>query len=267
MKALTLALAVCGAVSLGTPARAANDDAARAERWRDLKEVIFEDREVWDGSGLVALDAPARALDAALVPVTITLTDAKPVAGVYLVIDDNPAPLAAHVSFGPLADPHLLTLRVRVNQYTRMHAVAEAADGALYETTAFVKAAGGCSAPVGADEAASLAEMGRMKLRLGGDVAFGRPVEAQLMIRHPNFSGMQMDQLTRMYTPMRFVRSVDISYDGEPVLHVDGDISLSTDPVIGFAFVPKEAGRMKVVVRDSDDTLFEESFDIPAKGS
>jgi sulfur-oxidizing protein SoxY len=150
-----------------------------------------------------------------------------------------------------------------------MHVVAEMTDGALVETARFVKAAGGCSAPVG-DEAASLAEIGRMKLRLSGAVAAGKPVEAQLMIRHPNFNGMQMDQLTRTYTPMRYVKTIDIAYEGVPVLHLDGDISLSTDPVIGFAFVPKEGqlpGKMKVVVRDSNDTVFEESFDIPPQGS
>jgi sulfur-oxidizing protein SoxY len=133
-----------------------------------------------------------------------------------------------------------------------------------------VKAAGGCSAPVGADEAASLAEIGRMKLRLSGSVTSGKPVEATLMIRHPNFSGMQMDQVKRTYTPMRFVKTVDITYQDVPVLHIDGDISLATDPAIGFAFVPKEGqlpGKLKVVVRDSDDAVFEETFDIPPQGS
>ena len=106
-----------------------------------------------------------------------------------------------------------------------------------------------------------------MKLRLGNDFAPGKPVQAQLMIRHPNFSGMQMDQLTRMYTPMRFVQTVDVTYEGEKVLHVDGDISLSTDPVIGFSFVPKGPGQMKVMARDSDGAQFEHSFDLPAQGS
>jgi len=267
MKTLIIALALCGAAVLALEAQATTDEVARDARWQELKEVIFEGRPVQDGSGLVVLEAPARALDAALVPVTIRMTDAAGVTGVYLVIDENPAPLAAHIAFGPGADPRAVSLRVRVNQYTRMHAVAETADGQLHETMVFVKAAGGCSAPVGADEAASLAEIGRMKLRLGSEFAPGAPVEAQLMIRHPNFSGMQMDQLTRMYTPMRFVQTVDIAYDGTPVLHVDGDISLSTDPVIGFAFTPKGPGEMTVVVRDSDGAVFEDSFPLPPSGS
>jgi len=268
MRSLLLAVAVCGATALTSfAAGATQDEAERLERWRDLQPEFFGERTPQDGGDMVALDAPVRAEDASLVPITVTVANDQNITGLYVVVDDNPGPLAAHVSFGPAGDPSVLKLRVRVNQYTLIHAVAETADGALYETAQFVKAAGGCSAPVGADEAAALAEMGRMKLRLGGDVVLGQPVEAQLMIRHPNFNGMQMDQLTRMYTPMRFVRSIDVTYNGVQVFHLDGDISLSTDPVIGFGFVPMEKGQMKVVVRDSDDAVFEESFDIPAQGS
>jgi sulfur-oxidizing protein SoxY len=252
------------------PALATDDDAARLARWQELQQAIFDARSVTEANGLVSLDAPKRALDAALVPISVTTRPDSNVTGLYVVIDDNPGPLAAHVTWGRLGDPSLLALRVRVNQYTLMHAVAETADGALHETTQFVKAAGGCSAPVGANEAQSLAEIGRMKLRLDGDVAAGKPVTAQLLIRHPNYNGMQMDQLTRLYTPMRIVKTVDVTLNGQPVLRLEGDISLSTDPAIGFRFVPRPEdlpGKLTVVVRDSDNAVFEQTFDVPAGGS
>jgi sulfur-oxidizing protein SoxY len=263
-----LALAIL--TTFTSPALATDDDAARAERWGELRQAIFGDRAISEDNGLVTLDAPKRALDAALVPISVTTRPDSNVTGLYVVIDDNPGPLAAHVEFGPRGDPSLLTLRVRVNQYTLMHAVAETADGALHETVKFVKAAGGCSAPVGADEAQSLAEIGRMKLRLASEPAVGKPVEAQLLIRHPNYNGMQMDQLTRLYTPMRIVKTIDVTLNGEKVLALEGDISLSTDPAIGFRFVPRASdlpGKLKVVVRDSDNAVFEHSFDVPAGGS
>ena len=109
-----------------------------------------------------------------------------------------------------------------------------------------------------------------MKLRLGGEVVAGQPVEAQLLIRHPNFNGMQMDQLTRLYTPMKFVQQVEITLNGERVLSMENDISLATDPAIGFRFVPRPEdlpGKLKVTVRDSDNAVFEQSFDVPASGS
>ncbi len=267
MKRLFLVMALGAGLMTSLAARAEETDADRAARWHDLQQAIFGDKQLQDGQGVVQLEAPVRALDAALVPITITLTGAKPIKGVYLVIDDNPSPLAAHVTFGPAADPHLLKLRVRVNQYTQMHAVAETADGQLYEVMKFVKAAGGCSAPAGSDDAAALKDIGRMKLRLLSDFALDKPVQAQLMIRHPNFNGMQMDQVTRQYTPAHFIQSADVSYNGQLVFHLDSDISLSTDPVIGFDFVPQDKGEMKVDVRDSENMKFGHSFEIPEHAS
>lgn len=264
--AAVLVLGLMGASS--ADAQSTDDDVARAGHWKELQQAIFEDRPVVAGGDVVALDAPKRALDAALVPITITTAPEQGVAALYLVIDDNPGPLAAQVRFGPAGDPSHLALRVRVNQYTLMHAVAEMTDGRLLESTRFVKAAGGCSAPVGENEAASLAEIGRMKLRVNGTPTAGQSAEAQIMIRHPNYNGMQMDQLTRLYTPMRIVQTVDISFNDEAVLHLEGDISLSSDPVIGFRFRPSELpGKLKVIARDSDNAVFEQSFDVPAGGS
>lgn len=262
-------LAVALTAGFAAPALAAEDEAERLAHWAELKAAVFGARATVDGAGLVTLDAPKRALDAALVPISIATPPGRNVTGLTLVVDDNPGPVAARVRYGPRGDASRLDLRVRVNQYTYMHAVAETADGALHETAKFVKAAGGCSAPVGSAEAQSLAEIGRMKLRLG-EVRAGRPADAQLMIRHPNFNGMQMDQVKRTYTPMRYVQSVAITLNGEAVLELEGDISLATDPAIGFRFVPLAGdlpGTMKVIVRDSDDTVFEASFDIPASGS
>ena len=267
VRQLLLAAVLVGATQSGTlsPAVAADDDAAdSASRWQALQQALFPGRSLEDGAGIVQLDAPPRALDAALVPIGIELSAAKPIKSVYLVIDGNPSPLAGHFTFGPKADPHSLKLRVRVDQYTNMHAVAETADGQLFVATKFVKASGGCSAPAGSDDATALQDMGHMKLHLIGDFSPGKPEQAVLMVRHPNFNGMQMNQITRYYTPARFIRSIDVTYEGGSVFHLDSDISMSTDPVITFGFTPQAKGQLKVVVRDSKDTTFDHSFDVPA---
>jgi sulfur-oxidizing protein SoxY len=240
------------------------DDQDRAARWQQLRESIFPHREVLDSGGFITLDAPPRALDAALVPVELHMSGNKQIKDVYLIIDDNPAPLAAHFVFGPKSDPRDLKLRVRVNAYTNIHAIAETQDGQLHAATRFVKAAGGCSAPAGPDDAAALADIGRMKLKLLGEFNVGKPLQAQLMIRHPNFNGMQMNQITRFYTPARFIRTIDATYDGTQVFHLETDISLATDPVITFGFVPKEKGQMKIVAQDSSNATYGHSFDVPA---
>jgi sulfur-oxidizing protein SoxY len=248
-------------------AAGADDDAAtRAARWKALSQAIFPGRALQDGGGVVQMDAPLRALDAALVPVSLDFSGNKPIKSVYLIIDDNPSPLAAHLTFGPKADARSLKLRVRVDAYTNMHAVVETRDGTLYSTSSFIKASGGCSAPAGSDDAVALKDIGLMKLRLLGPFAAGKPLQAQLMIRHPNFNGMQMNQLTRFYTPARFLRTIEATYEGGSVFHLDSDISLSTDPVITFGFVPQQKGQMKVVARDSSNTTFDHSFDVPGAG-
>ena len=263
---LPLAIVAVFAASMPHAFGADEDDPARVARWKALQQAIFPGRQIQDGGGVVSLDAPPRALDAALVPVTVDFPGARPIKSVYLIIDDNPSPLAAHFTFGPKADARSLKMRVRVDAYTNLHAVAEARDGTLYSTTRFIKAAGGCSAPSGPDDAAALQDVGLMKLRLLGQFTAGQPMQAQLMIRHPNFNGMQMNQITRLYTPARFIRTIDATYEGGSVFHLDSDISLSTDPVITFGFVPQQKGQMKIVARDSSNATFDRSFDVPGAG-
>ncbi len=244
-----------------------NDEADRASRWQALQQALFPGRAMKDGAGIVMLDAPPRALDPALVPIGIDLSGVKPIRSVYLIIDGNPSPLAGHFTFGPKADPRSLKVRVRVDQYTYMHAIAEGQDGQLYVATRFVKASGGCSAPAGTDDEAALQDIGRMKLHIVGAFAVGKPAQAVLMVRHPNFNGMQMNPITRGYTPPRFIRTIDATYEGSSIFHLDSDISMSTNPVITFGFVPQAKGQMKIVVRDSSEITFDNSFEVPGNGT
>ena len=143
-----------------------------------------------------------------------------------------------------------------------MRAIAETSDGRLYMATRFVKASGGCSAPPAKDQQAALASLGRMKFQVLGDVAFDRPVQAQLMISHPNNSGLAMDQLTRQYAPAHFVRRVDVTYAGKPVMTADLDISISENPNLRFWFVPRGQGQLKAEVVDSKDLRFDDAVAI-----
>jgi sulfur-oxidizing protein SoxY len=282
MKALTVAVLLAGlstAASAAIPeavtslsaaeidGAAPADDPSRIARWKALREAIFGNRKVEDGTAVIQMDAPPRAMDAALVPLGLTLIGGKQIKGVYLVIDNNPSPLAGHITFGPAADPSTLKMRVRVNEYTLIHAVAESQDGALYSVEKFVKAAGGCSAPAGTDETEALKEIGRMKLRLLTPYSAGQTMQAQLMIRHPNFNGMQMNQITRVYTAPRFIRTLEVKFEGQSVLRVDSDISMSTDPAFTFGFVPPRPGKLEVTAVDSEDQRFASTFPVPAADS
>jgi sulfur-oxidizing protein SoxY len=267
MRRLSIALGA-GLLALAAsapPASAEADEATRAARWVELSAQIFGERAIEDGAGLVSIGAPDRAEDAALVPIKIEL--AAPlrdkITGLYLVIDDNPSPLAAHVTFGKAADASEVATRVRVDDYTYLHAVAETRDGKLYGVARFIKAAGGCSAPAAKDQGVAMSRLGQMKMTLRGDPRAGVPVEAHLLVSHPNSSGMQMDQVTRNYVPANFIREMKVIYNGEPVITMESDISISEDPSLTFAFVPRtEAGELKVEADDSNNRHFEGSWPV-----
>jgi len=109
--------------------------------------------------------------------------------------------------------------------------------------------------------------IGGMKLRVLGDYAAGKPLDVKLLIRHPDFNGMQMDQVTRLVTPARFIDSAKVTYNGDLVFNLETGISLSSDPAITFGFVPKAAGQLKVVAHDTDQAVFSRAFDIPGPNS
>ena len=266
ISAIVSLLWIGAAVAAGTPAAAQQmDEAARQARWADLRHAIFGDRVTKDGNAWVHIEAADRAEDAAIVPVTIAIdpTIGKNVRTLYFVIDDNPSPLAATIHFGTLAVPSAVSTRVRIDDYTYLHAVAELADGTLYVSERFIKAAGGCSAPAGADVADAMKRLGKMKLSFQGTPHLGQPATAQLLISHPNNSGLQMDQLTRNYIPADFVQKIEVRYGNQQVLTVDSDIALSEDPTIRFAFVPPKPGDVQVDIEDSNQRHFSSHWPLP----
>ncbi|MCA0175147.1 MAG: quinoprotein dehydrogenase-associated SoxYZ-like carrier [Proteobacteria bacterium] len=231
------------------------DDPARSEPWLKVRAALFGSRPITHvDDGRVTLQAPARAEDAAVVP--IALSAAMPVKRMWLVTDHNPSPLSATFVFGPATGPAQIETRVRVDSYTVMRAIAETETGELLMTTRFVKASGGCSAPPGKDPAAALATLGRMRLRVEGTPRAGQPLQAQLMISHPNHSGLAMDQLTRQFTPAHFVRDIVIRYGNQDVLTADVDFSISENPNLRFWFTPREPGALAVHIEDNQGLAF-----------
>jgi sulfur-oxidizing protein SoxY len=241
---------------------------ADESQWPAIRETVFGDRELADGRALIDLEAPDRAHDAAVVPVTIRArspqTPEQWVQRVWLVIDQNPAPVAGIFHLTPESSDATIATRVRVDQYTPIHAVAETSDGKLWVVERFVKAAGGCSAPAMKDAEAAMARLGQMKLRPMTAVTPGQLATAQLLVSHPNYSGLQMDQVSRNWIPPDYVRSIKITQAGRKVLEVEGDIALSEDPSITFNFMPTLPGALDVAVEDSEGRRFNRSFELGA---
>lgn len=258
---LCSAFAACALIALA-PARAQDAPNPETAIWGKVQRTLFEGRAVSnDARGVIELVAPVRAEDAAVVPIAIrTKFEQRPdryVRRIYLIVDNNPSPIAAMFELTPASGRADLETRIRIEEYTYVRAVAELSDGQLVADVRYVKAAGGCSAPAGKDPAAAAARLGRMRLAVEDNPSDGRPVLAQLMISHPNDSGLVMDQVTRLYTPAYFVRLVKVSYAGKPILTAEIDFSISENPNFRFYFVPTGEGELKAEMIDTKDLKFE----------
>jgi len=252
-----------GSVALAAPAAEPDQQA----HWREIRSALFGDRQIQDADGVIALETPYRALDAAVVPIEIKATFAQTperyIKNLHLVIDMNPAPVAGVFHFTGDRRWSSLGTRVRIDSYSHVRAIAETNDGELYMAANFVKASGGCSAPSSKDPAAAEANLGRMKVRWPERVEAGEPLALQLLIRHPNSSGLQFDQIARRYIPPDYLLEIEMDYAGRPLLRLDGNISISEDPNIRLTFVPDRLGELAVRARDSTGRTFSERFAAP----
>lgn len=267
MRKFITAAAMCVAIVLPAftlPAHA--EDLPPETTWQSIKADIFDKTEFLNGENLIRLDAPYRAEDAAIVPISVHVQPGMGIRKVTVVIDENPAPMAARFTFGPGAANSSFSSRYRVNAYSWVRAIAEAEDGKQYMVKRFVKASGGCSAPASKDADAAASLMGKMKFRTfqPGETKVleqsGGVREAQIMIRHPNSSGLQMDQVTMLHIPARFLDVIEVKRGDDLVVKVDGGISLSEDPNIRFFYNAAGRGDFKVKATDTDGATFENSW-------
>lgn len=236
-----------------------------AEWDRVLRSQYFGDQAIVESGDLIELTAPYRAEDSAMVPLKITSkipqSADKYIQKITVLIDKNPEPFVGEFSFYEYSGRADLAMRVRVNAYSNIRAIAQLNTGELYMHKVFVKASGGCSAPITADLEAAMKRLGKIKFRVNGDRDGDTPLLTQLMISHPNITGMQMDQVSRLVKPAHFVNRVDIVFNDKPVLTAKTDIAISADPNFRFYFVPREVGILKAEVRDNKGMIFSSSYE------
>ena len=195
--------------------------------WEDLRGDIVGEVDLHDGASLFEVVAPYRAHDAATVP------------------------------------------RVRVNQYSNVRVLAETEAG-WSMTGRYVKASGGCSAPASRDPEVALASMGKMRLRHFEtdtkplSTAPATPAlmsvarrEAQIMIRHPNYSGLQRDQITQLFIGAHFIDQLEVFQGDEMLFTMTGGISVSENPVFRFGYLDNGAPALRVRAQDTEGNVFE----------
>jgi len=226
--------------------------------FESIKGDLFGDRQLVEETGVVRIEAPKRAQDAALVPVDVWLDPKSgPYKSLTMVIDVNPAPVVGTFTFGAGAGVTHIATRVRVNDYSYLRAVAETEDGKLHMVKTFVKASGGCSAPAVKNTDEAMASMGQMKLRQFPSTGEQPDVrDIQLMIRHPNNSGLQRDPMTQYFIPAHFVQKLTVKQGDRDVLAMEGGISISEDPNFRFDFVSQGTGAISAMAVDTEGKTF-----------
>lgn len=246
------------AVAFASAARAGDDP------WPDIRKDLFSDRQIVEDP-TVQIFAPNQADDAAVVPVSVTIAAAtvRGAKSLTLIIDRNPVPVAAAIAFGdgyrqgPDIGDRTIATRVRVDAFSRIRAVLEMADGSLHMASKFVIGSGGCSAPASKDPEAALAQLGKTQLVVRQQDGSNKSWrEARVMIKHPNYTGMQMNNKTGEYTPARFVNAITVKQGHQSLWSMSGGISISEDPNIRFSFGSESPDDVEFTASDTAGAKF-----------
>jgi len=233
-----------------------------------LKPEYFKDVEITEDKTIIELTTPYRAEDAAVTPVSITAkipqTEERYIEKIYVFVDKNPQPLVGVFNMTPDLGKADLAMRIRVNEYTNVRVVAVLNTGEHHMAVNFVKAQGGCSAPLGADLKLAMERIGQMKFKEVGEGQEDGLAIGQYLLSHPNVTGLQLNQKTRLYAPEHYVKTIEILYNDKPLMVAETGFSISADPSFRFFFKPQQNGKMTARVIDSKGNEWTETFDTGA---
>jgi sulfur-oxidizing protein SoxY len=244
----------------------AEPDAEKSEYWPPIKKNMFGDREVvYDKNNkYLAVYSPIRADDASSVPVMVRFRSPQNenewVKRVWLIADRNPVPVPGVFKFSKEAGLAHVETRIRLEDMMHVRAVAEMNDGRLFMAARWIKAFGGCTAPF---YIASTKNLGKMKFRSEDDVISSEaPSKIQLMISHPNVSGLAMDQLTKSVPEAYYIKHLSVTYGEKEVMSADIDASISENPVFYFYVRADKRAKLQAHIVDTKDLKFEKTIEI-----
>ena len=238
--------------------------------WDDIRADLFGARPIEAGQGVVSLKAPYRALDQRFVPISIeaALADGRQIQAVTVIVDENPSPVAAVFHFADHRERAALGVNIRLDEESAVRVILEASDHRLYMTATFVKASGlgVCAAPPVSDQQAAAQVIGQMHLTdlTNDEIAAATQLRrrAQLDIKHPQNTGLQMNQVTMMFIPLRFIARIELRQGDQLVWTMDGGMTLSENPRIVFDYWVNGAGRLHVRAEDTRHAVWEQRFPI-----
>src|SRR4029079_16700247 len=106
--------------------------------------------------------------------------------------------------------------------------VLETEDGQLHMATKFVAASGGCGAMQAKDPDTENVDLCKMIVKTFPPALSADPIwSAQVMIKHPNSNGMQLDINTANVIPARYVNQMIVKRGGELVFDMAATSAIS----------------------------------------
>lgn len=249
-------------VLAGTGAASAENQSPTDDAWGNLRTQYYGTRELAIAdTAAFTLEAPSSTPDPTATALTVRFggADIGHIRQLRVFIDNNPSPVASTFNFAEGARVAEIGLRVRVDRWTSIRAIAETTDGQLQMRSTWVNAAGGCSAAPGP---ASGGALGEIRFHHTPD---GRSL--QIAIRHPNNSGFQIDPVSGNPIPPHYVSHIRFSSNGHPIMEVDAGISLSENPTLRIASDSALPAPLSVEVTDSQDAHFNANWHGSASGA
>jgi sulfur-oxidizing protein SoxY len=247
-----VALPAAHAAVGGLPAAVGHADSS--PEWDKLREKMFGTRKVDATSGRVQILVPLRAAYGASVPVKIvsklSQLPSLYVKRLYIVVDKNPSPVAAVFDLTTEVGQADLETRLRVDEYSHVRVISELSNGELHTDSRYVKVSGGCSAPPNRDQ---LHNIGKTLMKMPEGVKINAPTAVDLQVVHPNDTGFELNNITVMFIPPHFVRSIHVTYAERKIFDAELDFSIAENPAFRFNFVAHGAGELKAEVEDSKE--------------
>ena len=243
-------------------------EAEGTEPWNEIRQFLFQDRNIQDGSEFLRLDVPVRLPHGAKVRVAISSShpqdEEQYITKYYLVVDKNPSPIAAVFDFPSHNSDANVATDIRISEYSNVRVISENQKGELYMTSTYVKVSGGCSLPPANYSSMGEFEIGKMSFSEVKKPASKQSGQFKVSILHPSYSGMQKDQIKLYFIPPHYVENVEVRNGrGDVILSVAGDISFSEDPSFSFSYEPiSNDDALTVKIMDSKKQSYQSTWPV-----
>lgn len=232
--------------------------AVASDSWPSIRQELYGARVIHDGSHNISLAAPGRPENQMEVPVAVdaVFKDGRTIKSVTILVDENPAPVAAVFRFNQARQQAGIAAKFRFDAVTGVRAIVEASDGELYMAERHVRFTGGqsaCSAPPNGSPEEIAARMGNTHLAMAGPraVTSNAAQRVKVDISHPNHTGMVKDQISLLYIPLLLMDRIAVQQSGKTVVEIEGSMSVAQDPSFEFDYLTDGSDELSISASDT----------------